>query len=608
MDANANNKILKREYIPTTYKWNLEKIYENETLWEEDEKKLKKMLQSINGFKGKLGESPGMLLETLKLRDQINRISEKLYVYSHMRRDEDNGNQKYQALAGKSESLATEVDKELSFIVPEILFYPEDRIRMFIETEEGLKVYEHHINEIIRIKEHVLSPAEEKIISMAGEITQVPENAHRMLSNADIKFPMVKDEKGGEVELSEARYYQLIRSADRQVRKEAFQKLYDTYKKYSNTFAATIDGAVRKDIFYSLVRKYDTSLEASLDDDNIPVEVYENIISTINDNLKPLHRYMDVKKKMLCIDRVHMYDLYAPLVKDIDMNIPYEEGLSIVREALAPLGRDYVKILIKGFSSRWIDVFENQGKTNGAYSWGSYDTRPYVLLNYKSTLSDVSTIAHEMGHSIHSYLTRKEQPYVYSQYTLFTAEVASTTNEALLIHHLLKTTKDRKKRVYILNQQLEEIRTTVYRQTMFAEFEKMIHEKAEEGETLTSDYLSSLWHELNVKYYGPGTVVDEEIDMEWARISHFFWDFYVYKYVTGYSAALSLSKQILEEGQSAVDRYIKLLKSGNSDYSINLLKEAGVDMTTPKPLENAIKVFEGLLHELEKEIKQYEAT
>lgn len=597
------SKIVKREDIPEQFRWRLEDIYENDRDWEEDASKVSHMLPKIGGYRGRLGESPEFLLECLRLRDKISIIDDRLYVYSHMRRDEDNNNPVYQALADRAEGISTRVYKEFSFIVPEVLTIPVDRIKEFMKAEGGLRLYEHYIEEIMRMKEHILSEDEEKIISMAGEVTQTAENAHRMLVNADLKFPTVKDDNGQEVQLSEARYYQLIRSENRGVRKDAFQNLHNTYKEFRNTFSATLNGAVKKDIFYSRVRNYSSARESSLDADNIPLKVYDNIIDTINRNLKSLHRYVDIRRRMLGIEKVHMYDLYAPLVKGVNINLPYEEGLKLVREALQPLGRDYVRILVKGFCSRWIDVYENQGKTNGAYSWGAYDTHPYVLLNYKSTLSDVSTIAHEMGHSIHSYLTRKEQPYVYSNYTLFSAEVASTTNEALLFQYLLKTTEDKKSRIYILNQHLEGIRTTVYRQTMFAEFEKNIHEWAEDGKALTSHYLSKLWHELNVKYYGQDAVVDEEIGMEWARISHFYRNFYVYKYVTGYSAAMSLSKKIIDEGQGAVDRYIKFLKSGDSDYSINLLKEAGVDMTVPEPLENTIRVFEGLLDKLEKEIE-----
>lgn len=593
-----------RKDVPEKYRWNLERIYDTDDRWEDDFGRLKAMLSGIEKYRGRLGESAAMLLGCLELKDDISRLCEKLYVYAHMRRDEDNTNSKYQGLASRSEGVSTDIDREFSFMIPEVLQIPQSRLASFLRQQEGLRVYRHYIDEIIRMKEHVLSPDQERIVSMAGDIALVPENAYRMLSSADIEFPTTAGEDGSEVKLSEGRYYQLIRSRSREVRRDAFDRFYSTYKKYGNTMSAILSGAVKKDIFYARVRGYKNSLESALFGDNVPVSVYDNIIDTVNSNLKPLHRYMKIRKRMLKLDRVHMYDLYAPLVGDADINIPYEDGLNMVAEALKPLGDDYVSILKSGFGSRWIDVYENKGKTNGAYSWGSYDTSPYVLMNYNNSLSDVSTIAHEMGHSVHSYLSRKEQPYIYSEYTLFCAEVASTTNEALFMEYLLKTTADRTMRMYIINQYLEEIRTTVYRQTMFAEFERDIHQRSESGEALTSETLSSMWHDLNVKYYGPDVVVDDGIDIEWARISHFYWDFYVYKYVTGYAAAMSLSAGILEQGRAAVERYIDFLKSGDSDYSIDLLKRAGVDMTTPKPLLNTVSVFERLLDELGGDMEQ----
>lgn len=597
-----HGQIAERMEIPERYRWKLEDMYGGEGSWENDYKRVKAMLKDLSSFKDKLAQNPQYLLNCLMLRDGISSITDKLYVYSHMRRDENNANTKYQALSDRAEGLNTEVNKEFSFIIPEILTIPEERIKTFMEQESRLGIYRHHMDEIMRMKEHILSPDQERIVSMAGDVTPAPENIYRMFSSADMKFPSVMDENGNDVELSEGRYYQLIRSKKRDVRKAAFEKLYSTYRQYGNTFAALLNSAVKKDIFYARVKKYGSSLEAALDDDNVPVKVYENIIDTVNSNLKPLHRYVNIRKRLLGLDCVHMYDLYTPLVMDMDMTIPYEEGTEIVEKALKPLGQDYISTLVRGFNSRWVDVFENKGKTHGAYSWGAYGTHPYVLLNYNSRLSDVSTLAHEMGHSIHSYLSRKYQPYVYSNYTLFSAEVASTTNEALLMNYFLKTTKDKKRKVYIINQYLESIRTTVYRQTMFAEFEKIIHEKVESGEALTSDLLCSIWHEMNIKYFGPDAFVDDEINMEWARIAHFYWNFYVYKYVTGFSAATHLSQKILEDGRPAVSNYINFLKSGDSDYSINLLKSAGVDMTTPEPLVNTLKVFEGLLDELEKSI------
>lgn len=596
------NKVAKRQEIPEKYRWCLEDIYNDDALWEKDFKLIKDMLPEIAKFKGSFGKSAETLLSCLELKDKVNRLLEKLFVYAQMRRDEDNSNSKYQAMADRAEGLSNEVEKEISFITPEIINIPQDRIDKYLNEETRLKVYRHYLDSVIRMKAHVLSPDEERIISMAGDISQVPENTFRMLSHADMKFPTVKNEEGEDVELSEGRYYQLSRSSSREVRKNAFEQFYSTYKKYENTFAATFNGTIKKDIFYAKVRNYNGALEAALFPDNIPEAVFDNVVNTVNNNLKPLHRYIDIKRRALGIEKVHMYDIYAPIAKDIKIKVPFEEGVDTVLKGLKPLGDKYISLLKKGFESRWIDVYENQGKTNGAYSWGAYDTNPYVLLNYNGMLPDVLTIAHEMGHSIHSFLSRKEQPYIYSEYTLFCAEVASTTNEAILIDYLLKTTKDKNMRIYLLSQHLEEIRTTIYRQTMFAEFEKKAHELVEKGEALTAQLLSKIWHEINVKYYGSDIAVDDAVDIEWARVPHFYWNFYVYKYVTGYAAALTLSKKIIEEGESAVKNYIEFLKSGGSDYSITLLKKAGVDMTKPEPLENAVKVFEGLLDQIEKEL------
>lgn len=594
-------KLLKREDIPERYRWDLEEIYPGSEAWEKDFRKIGDLLKKLDGYKGKLGSCPETLLGCLKLKDEIACITDKLYVYSHMHRDEDNSNHIYQALADRAEGLNTEVEKEFSFVIPEILSIPEDRIEDFMQGMKDLSIYRHHMDEIRRMRNHILPTDEEKIVSMAGDITSSPENIYRMLCSADMKFPTVRNEKGEVVELSEGRYYQLIRSKSREVRKEAFQKLHETYGNYSNTFAASLNGAVKKDIFYARVKKYDSSLEGALDNDNIPVKVYENVINTVNENLKPLHRYMDIRKRMLKVDKLHMYDLYAPMVDNVNINIPYEQGMEMVEKSLKPLGQEYVSILARGFNSRWVDVYENQGKTHGAYSWGSYGTHPYVLLNYSGTLSDVSTIAHEMGHSMHSFYSRREQPYIYANYTLFSAEVASTTNEALFTDYLLKTTEDMGKRKYIITQYLETIRTTFYRQTMFAEFEKVIHEKVEAGEALTSEVFCRLWHDINSRYYGPDVVVDQEIEMEWARISHFYRNFYVYKYVTGFSAAVSISKKILENNKNFLEKYLKFLKNGDSDYSINLLRDAGVDMTEPAPLLNTVEVFKSLLDMLENE-------
>lgn len=598
--SSDSTRVPERSEIPTEYKWRLEDIYVSESVWQNDFDKLKKILPQIMSYKNKLAVSSDNLLKCLKLRDEIGIISSKLYAYARMHRDENTADAKYQALTGKTEALLAETGAATSFVEPEILAMPEETLTKFRQQESGLNEYNFYFDNLLRQKKHILSPAEEELLSRSAEIAQTPENVFNMLAHADLTFPDTLGEDGKLVQLSEGRYSTLIRSENRQVRKEAFTNLFNTYNKYRNTFAATLGGNVKKNIFYARVRKYDSTLESALEDDNVPIEVYENLINTVHANLKPLHRYVELKKKALSLDEIHMYDLYTPLVKDVKFNIPYQEGLNLVREGVKPLGHEYSKILDTGLTSGWIDVYENKGKQTGAYSWGIYGVHPFVLLNYHDRYDDVSTIAHEMGHAIHSYYSQKNQPYITSGYTTFCAEVASTTNEILLLDYMLKTTKNKQHRLYLINQYLELVRATVYRQTMFAEFEKILYEKAEHGETITADMLDTIWRDLNAKYYGPSIVVDDEIAVEWARIPHFYWHFYVYQYVTGYSAATTLAEKVLTEGQPAQERYIEFLKSGGSDYSLNILKKAGVDMTSPKPIEITLNKFSTMLNELEK--------
>lgn len=589
-----------REEIPDKYKWRLEDIYTSEELWEQDYAKLKNSLPQLAAYKGQLAHSAQNLLKCLKARDEAGITAGKLYAYARMRRDENSANAKYQALTGKTEALLAEVGAATAFIEPEIIAMPEEKLNEFRQQEKGLAEYSFYFDNLMRQKKHVLSPAEEEILSRASEVTQAAENIFNMLAHADLRFPQIQDESGQTVTLSEGRFRSFIMSPDRRVRQAAFTGLFNTYKQFRNTFAATLGGSVKKNIFYSRTRKYNSALEAALEPDNVPLAVYNNLIATVHEHLPLLHRYVALKKQALNLDEIHMYDLYVPLVNDVRITVPYDEALRMVQEGLKPLGAEYGEILNKGLTSGWIDVYENQGKQTGAYSRGTYGVHPFVLLNYNDRYDDVSTLAHEMGHAIHSYYSQANQPYATASYTTFTAEVASTTNEILLIDHMLKVTHDKRQKLYFLNQYLEAVRGTVYRQTMFAEFEKHLYEKAEDGETITADMLDDLWRELNRKYYGPDIVVDEEIAVEWARIPHFYWHFYVYQYVTGYSAATALAEQIQREGEPAQKRYIEFLKSGGCDYSINILKRAGVDMSSPQPVAVTLAKFGKRLDELEK--------
>ena len=588
-----------REDVSREHKWKLQDIYQSDADWEQDYRHLKVTLPTLTTFRDKLDSSAQKLYQCLHLRDELEQIFGKLYVYARMHQDEDTTNPVYQALADRAAGLSAEVSAAAAFINPELLSIPVTQLADFRRQEPKMAVYGHYFDELLRMQDHILSPSEEELLAQASEILRAPETIRSMLTNADIKFPPMLNEAGEKIELSEGRYYKLITSPDRQVRKDAFTGILETYKQFENTYGAALNSSVKKDVFSARVRKFDHALHAALFPDNIPVHVYDNVIETINHNLAPLHRYMSLKKKALGYPELHLYDLYAPLAPVQETPIAYAEATTIVKEGLSPLGDEYTDILQTGFTSGWIDIYENRGKRKGAYAWGAYGTHPYVLLNYNHTLRDVMTLAHEMGHAIHSYYSHKHQPFQYADYTIFCAEVASTTNESLLVRHLLSKTADTQQRLFLLTQYLEQFRGTVYRQTMFAEFEKTLHQKVEAGESLTPSLLNRLWHELNVKYYGPDVVIDPEIDIEWARIGHFYTHFYVYKYVTGYAAGTAFAEKILTGSEEARRKYIGFLQSGSSDYSLNILKQAGVDLSTPEPLEAAISFFTTLLDELE---------
>ncbi len=596
---NKSSTLPKRNEIPSEYKWKLEKIYPKDELWEQDFMKVKEMAEKISNYKDTLSDSASKLLECLDENAQMQRLSEKLYVYAHMKSHEDSRNAFYQGMADRADSLMVEISSANSFIVPKILAIPAEKLTSFIEGNAGLKFYKRYLDEILRAKPYTLSEEEEKLMAMSGEMINAPGAIFSMLNNADIKFPVIKDENGNDVELTKGRFVKMMESTDRRVRKDAFEAMYGTYKRQRNTLASLINSQVKTNIFNAKARKYNSSRESYLIPDNVPNEVYDNLIQAMHDNMHLMHKYMSIRKKMLELDELHMYDIYTPIVKEAKMDIPYEKAVETVKKGLEVLGEQYSKDLEIGFTSGWIDVYENEGKRSGAYSWGCYDSHPYVLLNHNDNLNNMFTLAHEMGHALHSYYSDANQPYIYAQYKIFVAEVASTLNEALVMNYMLKNTTDKTIKMYLLNYFMEQFRTTVYRQTMFAEFEKIIHEKAELGESLTADLLCSIYHDLNVKYYGPDMIVDELLDMEWSRIPHFYTSFYVYKYATGFSAAMSIANQILNEGQPAIDRYLTFLKSGGSDYPIELLKIAGVNMESPDPINSALKIFEDLLNQME---------
>jgi oligoendopeptidase F len=594
-------KLPNRNEIAEQDTWRLEDIFASDVEWEKEFQEIKEMIPGIEAFQGKLGESADQLYEALTYQDSISLRIGKLYTYAHMRNDQDTSSSFYQGLYDRATNLYTQVGSALAFIVPEILSVDEDKIKSFLAEKEELKVYEHALNDINRERPHVLSAKEEALLAQAYEVMDSSSNTFGMLNNADLTFPTIKDENGEEVEITHGRYIRFLESSDPRVREEAFKAVYDTYGKFKNTFGSTLSGTVKKDNFNARIRNYKSAREAALSSNNIPETVYDNLVNTINENLPLLHRYVDLRKKALGVDELHMYDLYTPLVKDVKMEVSYAEAKDYILKGLAPLGEDYINVLKEGFDNRWVDVQENKGKRSGAYSSGAYGTNPYILMNWQDNVNNLFTLAHEFGHSVHSYYTRNNQPYTYGNYSIFVAEVASTCNEALLGDYLLKTIDDDQKRLYLLNHQLEGFRGTVFRQTMFAEFEHMIHMKAQEGVALTPDLFTEMYYELNKKYFGTNIVVDEEIGLEWSRIPHFYYNYYVYQYATGYSAATALSKQILEEGNPAVERYINnFLKAGSSNYPIEVLKNAGVDMNSAEPIKEACKVFEATLTEMEK--------
>ncbi len=597
----AVKSLPKRGEVPTAYTWNLESIYATDADWEADFARVVALLPEVRAFQGRLSESGEVLLEALQRRDAAYEVWSRLFVYATMRMHEDSANSTYQALADRATTLANDLNAAAAYVTPEILAIPQERLDSFLSGVAGLQLYRHALDEINRQRAHVLSAEMEALLAQAAELANAPDHVFEMLNNADLKLPILRDDKGNEVQLTQGNYVPtFLESHDREVRRAAFEAMLGTYRTYRNTLAATYAAQVKSDIFFSRARHYGSSLEAALDPNNIPVSVYDNLITTVDANLPTLHRYLSLRKRLLGLDALHMYDLYVPMVREVEYKVPYAEAQEQVARALEPLGASYVEPLRRGFASRWIDVLENEGKRSGAYSWGSYGTQPFVLLNYQESMDSMFTLAHEMGHSMHSYFTWQTQPFPYGSYTLFVAEVASTLNEALLTHYLLQNTSDRALRMYIVNHALETFRTTLYRQTLFAEFERDAHARAEAGEALTPELLSASFKALNEKYYGPVVAVDDLIEIEWARIPHFYSSFYVYQYATGISASAALARQIVAEGEPAVQRYRRFLSSGSSDYSINLLREAGVDLSTPTPIQQALDTFAEYLDQLER--------
>lgn len=600
-------KVPERSEIPPQYLWATETIYADEAQWERDFAQLEQDIPKLAAYKGRLGEGAATLLAFCKLGDDVGPRFEKVFVYASLKSDEDTKVSKYQGMEDRLRGLAVKYGEAMAWVEPELTAIPWETLEKWMGENADLALYRHSFHNSFRRKQYVLSEAEERLIALSGQVASVPYTAYNLLSNADIQFPKIKDEQGREVELYDQAFYKFMRSPDRRVRKDAYEGIVGTYAKYRNTAAALLNGAVQSHLFNVRARGYKSCLEASLFNSNIPVEVYNNLVRTVNDNLPLLHRYTTLRCKALKLsDKARDYDLYAPFTAEAKLEYKYEQGLDIMKAALKPLGSEYGQIMSKGIDSRWIDVFATRNKRSGAYSSGSYLTQPYILLNFSTgpdepgAYEDVSTLAHEMGHSMHSFLSRTHQPYVYADYDIFCAEVASTANEILLQNYVLPQITDRQAKLYLLVELLEGFRGTVFRQTMFSEFEQKIHEMAEQGMPLTADTLGAAYGEIMKRYYGPDYEQDPLVDNYWIRIPHFYYNFYVYKYSTSYCAAANIVERISHNEPGAVEKYLTFLKSGSRKYPLELLRDAGVDMTTATYVEDAMKYFERLLDETEK--------
>lgn len=594
------HKIPVRSQVDPQFTWATTDLFATDEAWEAEIPKLREILEKLKGYQGKLGESGENLLAFLQLNDQFTQIADPFAGYAMYKKDEDTRNPAYQKMSGQMHNLLLEAQEATAFFTPEVLQIPDETLAAFYKETPGLEHYRLVLDRALRQKSHTLSQNEEALLAAAGKLGQIPGETYNFLNDADLTFPDAVDEKGGKHPVTHGTFIPLMQESDRTLRKSAFESLYGSYRNFQNTFASSLEGQMKQLQFFANARKYPSALHAALDQNEVPVEIYHNLVATVRKNLPAMHRYIRLRKKLLGVDKLHYYDIYAPMVADQDQVVSFDQAKETALEALAPLGEDYLNILRKGFSNRWIDVYENQGKRSGAYSSGVYGNHPFVLLNYTDTLDDMFTLVHEMGHALHSYLSSKEQSITYAYYKIFVAEVASTCNESLLMQYLLGKMQEPKQRAYLINYFLEQFRTTLYRQTMFAEFELWCSQETQMGHPLTAQALCQKYGELNREYYGEDIEPDPEISLEWARIPHFYREFYVYQYATGFSAAIALSQRILKEGAPAVKDYLHFLSGGCSTDPVSLLKGAGVDMSTPAPVDDALKLFENLVEEMEK--------
>ena len=590
---------MKRSEADKKYMWNMKDIYESDALWEDDFLKAEELISKMPSYTDKMTESAEDLLALLDYDAMVSEKLEKIYVYANQKSHEDMGEGLYQDMSGRAQNIMVKYQIQSAGVTPAIMAMGRDKIDAFANTCEGLKLYKRYFKLIFRKEKHILDADKEELLAGVNELSETSSDIFAMFNNADIRFEDVADKDGQKKELTHAKYMSYMQGKDRVLRESAFKNLYKEYGKFRNTLAATYAGNLKQHNFFAKTRKYDSGMHYSLSDAAIPVQVYDSLIDAVHENIGLLQRYIKIRKKTMNLSELHMYDLYAPMVDDVDMDISYEEAKEIVVRGLEPLGDDYIEMLKKGFNGGWIDVYENEGKRSGAYSWGAYGIHPYVLLNHQNNLNSVFTLAHEMGHALHSYYSDKNQPYIYAGYKIFVAEVASTCNEALLVNYLIENSKSESEKKYLINYFLEQFRTTFFRQTMFAEFEKITHEKCAAGEILTADVLCKIYRDLNEFYFGEDAVVDDEIALEWARIPHFYRPFYVYQYATGFAAAIAISSAILDGDKEVLTGYRKFLRSGGSLDPIDLLKLCDVDMCTEKPVNSAMKMFESLLDRFE---------
>ena len=596
-------KLVTRQESDPAYHWDLTPLFKDDQAFETGLDQISSEMTQLKKFKGKLATSAGQLHQALDTWLELERRISNLYVYSHLKNDQDKSDSFYQSMSAKAMAAYTKLDEIAAYIVPEILSIPSDKIKKFMENSESLQTYKHFLEDILRGKKHTLSEEVELLLAKGGQYFSKNSDIFSYLNNADLEFPTIKNEEGKDIQISHGNYGKLLESTDRQVRKSAFDGMYQVYHQFQNTFATILSTEIKKNNYFATIRTHASSRASSLFRNNIPESVYDALLDTVGDRIDLLHRYMSLRKELLQLDQVEMYDVYTPLLGDVPVKFSYEDAQDIILEALKPLGEEYLSIVKRAFDEKWIDVFENKGKRSGAYSSGSYDSNPYILMNYQEGIESMYTLIHELGHSLHSYLTNTHQPYVYSHYSIFLAEIASTTNENLLTAYLLDKYPQKDIQLYVINHFLDGVKGTIFRQTQFAEFEHAIYTKDAKGEPLTADALNQLYQELNQKYYGPDVNSDSAIEVEWARIPHFYFNYYVFQYATGFSAATALAQAILDGEEGALDKYLDYLKAGNSQYPIEVMKIAGIDMTKKDYIEKALDVFEKRLDQFENILK-----